>query len=109
MILAHCSTEMVCVYILCHQEIRDQGDTCSDFIERDEESNRTIEIYLSNIDINFLTSVDDMEVKEAFNKTWSSVSNFREGMILRWGNWPQKGLVEYCVCPQMNAKVNSKS
>ena len=49
MFLAHCSTKMVCVYILCHQEIRDQGDMCSDFIEREEESNRTIEIYLSKV------------------------------------------------------------
>ena len=49
MFLAHCSTEMVCVYILCHQEIRDQGGMYFDFIERDEESNRTIEIYLSKV------------------------------------------------------------
>ena len=40
---------MVCVYILCHQDIRDQGDMFSDFIEREEESNSTIEIYLSKV------------------------------------------------------------
>ena len=38
MFLAHWSTEMVCVYILCHQEIRDQGDMCSDFIGLLEQS-----------------------------------------------------------------------